>query len=96
MGHTFGHALEADYGYDGGLLHGEGVAVGLGLAFKLSVRLGHCAREDAERVVAHIASVGMAADLRMLNRRFSASGLVAHMKRDKKMRDGALHFVLVP
>ena len=44
LGHTFGHALEAEYGYDGGLLHGEGVAVGLGLAFRLSARLGHCAR----------------------------------------------------
>lgn len=95
LGHTFGHALEADYGYDGGLLHGEGVAVGLGLAFKLSARLGHCSRDDAERVVSHVASVGMAADLRTLNRRFSASELVAHMKRDKKVRDGALHFVLV-
>ena len=40
LGHTFGHALEAEYGYTGGLLHGEGVAVGLGLAFKLSARLG--------------------------------------------------------
>ena len=95
LGHTFGHALEADYGYDGGLLHGEGVAVGLGLAFKLSARLGHCSRDDAERVLAHMASVGMAADLRMLNRRFSASALVGHMQRDKKVRDGALHFVLV-
>ena len=75
-------------------MHGEGVAVGLGLAFKLSARLGHCAREDAERAIAHVASVGMAADLRMLNRRFSASALVEHMKRDKKVRDGALHFVL--
>ena len=28
LGHTFGHALEAEYGYAGGLLHGEGVAVG--------------------------------------------------------------------
>ncbi len=29
----------------------------------------------------------------MLNRRFSAT-LIGHMRRDKKMRDGALHFVL--
>ena len=71
------------------------MAVGLGLAFKLSARLGHCSRDDAERVLAHMASVGMAADLRMLNRRFSASALVGHMQRDKKVRDGALHFVLV-
>ncbi len=94
LGHTFGHALEAEYGYDGGLLHGEGVGVGLGLAFKLSARLGHCSQADADRVVSHIASVGMAADLRMLNRRFSAETLIGHMRRDKKMRDGALHFVL--
>jgi shikimate kinase/3-dehydroquinate synthase len=94
LGHTFGHALEAEYGYDGGLLHGEGVAVGLGLAFKLSARLGHCSTADAERVIAHVSSVGMPADLSMLNRRFSAATLIGHMRRDKKMRDGALHFVL--
>ena len=94
LGHTFGHALEAEYGYDGGLLHGEGVALGLGLAFRLSEKLGHCTQADVERVLAHVASVGMAADLRSLNRRFSAATLIGHMRRDKKMRDGALHFVL--
>ena len=31
----------------------------------------------------------------MLNRRFSAAALIGHMRRDKKMRDGALRFVLV-
>ena len=40
LGHTFGHALEAEYGYGGGLLHGEAVAIGIGLAFRLSARLG--------------------------------------------------------
>jgi shikimate kinase/3-dehydroquinate synthase len=94
LGHTFGHALEAEYGYDGGLLHGEGVAVGLGLAFKLSARLGHCAQADAERVIAHVSAVGLPADLSMLNRRFSASTLIGHMRRDKKVRDGALTFIL--
>lgn len=94
LGHTFGHALEAEYGYDGGLVHGEGVAIGLGLAFKLSARLGLCSPADAERVVAHVSAVGLPADLSMLNRRFSAEALIGHMRRDKKMRDGALHFVL--
>jgi len=94
LGHTFGHALEAEYGYDGGLLHGEGVAVGLGLAFKLSARLGHCSEADAERVIAHVASAGLPAELSMLNRRFSADTLIGHMRRDKKVRDGALNFVL--
>jgi len=94
LGHTFGHALEAEYGYTGGLLHGEGVAVGLGLAFKLSARLGHCLAEDTDRVVSHVAAMGMPAELRMLNRRFSAATLIGHMRRDKKVRDGALKFVL--
>ena len=94
LGHTFGHALEAEYGYGGGLLHGEGVAVGLGLAFRLSARLGHCTRGDAERVVSHVAAMGMSAELRTLNRRFSAATLIGHMRHDKKVRDGALKFVL--
>jgi 3-dehydroquinate synthase len=95
LGHTFGHALEAEYGYTGGLLHGEGVAVGLGLAFRLSAKLGHCAIADADRVVSHIAAMGVPAQLHMLNRRFSAATLIGHMRRDKKVRDGALKFVLV-
>jgi shikimate kinase/3-dehydroquinate synthase len=94
LGHTFGHALEAELGY-GTILHGEAVAVGLGLAFRLSARLGHCNPADAERVVAHVAAVGLPAELGMLNRRFSAERLMGHMRRDKKMRDGQLNFVLV-
>lgn len=94
LGHTFGHALEAEYGYTGGLLHGEGVAVGLGLAFRLSARLGHCPGADAERVIAHLTEAGLPSELHTLNRRFSAATLIGHMRRDKKVRDGALKFVL--
>ena len=94
LGHTFGHALEAEYGYTGGILHGEAVAVGLGLAFRLSANLNLCSPSDADRVIAHVNSVGLPSDLRMLNRRFAAADLLAHMRRDKKVRDGALTFVL--
>ena len=94
LGHTFGHALEAELGF-GTILHGEAVAVGIGLAFRLSSRLGLCAPEDAERVVAHLEAVGLPAELRHLNRRLSAERLLLHMRRDKKTRDGRLTFVLV-
>jgi len=94
LGHTFGHALEAEVGYGGALLHGEAVAVGLGLAFRLSAQLGLCAPGDATRVADHLNAVGLPSEPGMLNRRFSASRLIANMRRDKKMRDGALHFVL--
>jgi len=95
LGHSFGHALEAEYGYDGRLLHGEAVGIGLGLAFGLSVRLGHCDGVDRERVLNHLHGVGLLAELHQLNRRFSAESLIGHMARDKKVRDGRLNFVLV-
>jgi shikimate kinase/3-dehydroquinate synthase len=95
LGHTFGHALEAEVGYDGArLLHGEAVAVGMGLAFSLSARLGLCAAEDAARVRAHLAAVGLPAELAMLNRRFSAQRLIGHMRKDKKAEAGRLTFIL--
>ncbi len=93
LGHSFGHALEAECGY-GRILHGEAVAIGLGLAFLLSARLGHCAGADAERVIAHIAAVGLPARLADLGQTLSAGRLIAHMRHDKKMRDGRLAFVL--
>jgi shikimate kinase/3-dehydroquinate synthase len=45
--------------------------------------------------VAHLAAIGLPAELSLLNRRLSAEALVAHMRRDKKTRDGRLTFVLV-
>jgi shikimate kinase/3-dehydroquinate synthase len=95
LGHTFGHALEAEAGYGGGLLHGEAVAVGLGLAASLSARLGHCAQELPGRVIAHLQSVGLPARIGDLDRPFSAALLLQRMRKDKKARDGALRFVLL-
>ncbi len=90
LGHTFAHALEAETGYGGGLLHGEAVATGLVLATTLSARLGLCPQEDASRIAAHLHSVGLPTHIANL----PAAALLAHMKQDKKMRDGKLTFIL--
>jgi shikimate kinase/3-dehydroquinate synthase len=95
LGHTFGHALEAEAGYGAGLLHGEAVAVGLGLAATLSARLGHCAQEWPGRVISHLQSVGLPARIGDLGRGFSAAQLIGRMRKDKKARDGAMRFVLL-
>jgi shikimate kinase/3-dehydroquinate synthase len=95
LGHTFAHALEAEYGYTGELLHGEAVSIGLTLAFRLSQKLDVCPRADADRVTAHLEATGMPSEIGMLGRRFSLQRLISHMQRDKKMRDGKLGFVLV-
>jgi shikimate kinase/3-dehydroquinate synthase len=95
LGHTFAHALEAESGYGGGLLHGEAVAVGLGLAASLSARLGHCSQEWPGRVIAHLHSVGLPARIADLPRGHSARLLIGRMRKDKKARDGAMRFVLL-
>ncbi len=94
LGHTFAHALEAEYGYSGELLHGEAVSVGLALAFRLSQKLDLCSRADAERVRIHLEALGLPAEIGALGRRFSVSRLLRNMRHDKKMRDGQLAFVL--
>ena len=94
LGHTFGHALEAECNYDGSLLHGEAVGLGLGLAAMLSARLGHCSQEWPSRVISHLQAIGLPARLRDLPRGFSVASLIGRMKADKKARDGALRFVL--
>ena len=95
FGHTFGHALEAEIGYGPELLHGEAVALGMVLAFDFSVRLGHASGQSAERVRRHLAAVGLPVSLASIpGRRFAADRLVAHMRRDKKVQDGRLTFIL--
>lgn len=94
LGHSFGHALEAEAGYSERLLHGEAVATGMAMAFRLSAALGHCGRADAERVAAHLAAAGLPTTLAEAGSRASAEELVALMLHDKKASGGALTLVL--
>jgi 3-dehydroquinate synthase len=95
LGHTFGHALEAETGYGEGLLHGEAVGAGMAMAFRFSSRLGLCPAQDASRAERAIAAAGLPA--RMSDIRpapFPADRLVRHMAQDKKAEAGRLTFIL--
>lgn len=94
LGHTFGHALEAETGFSDRLLHGEAVALGIVLAFAFSAERGLCAPEDAGRVRAHLAAVGLPVGLAEHGIRASGSRLVEHMMLDKKKRGGRIPFIL--
>jgi len=95
LGHTFAHALEAEAGYDSGLLHGEAVAIGMVMAFELSARLNLCPAEDAARVRRHLAAVGLQTGLEALGgQAWNARRLLELMGRDKKVRGGRITFVL--
>ena len=96
LGHTFGHALEAATGYGERLVHGEGVAIGMALAFQLSVRLGLCPGQDAERFIRHLKAVGLPSAISDIpGARPGAGELIRHMAHDKKVTDGKLTFILV-
>ncbi|MBP5859069.1 3-dehydroquinate synthase [Marivibrio halodurans] len=95
LGHTFGHALEGAAGYDGRLLHGEAVAIGMVMAFALSRRMDLCPGQDAERLVAHLKAVGLPTrpgDVSGVH--WDAADLIRRMGSDKKVKDGMLTFIL--
>jgi len=98
LGHTFGHALEAETGFGPDLLHGEAVGAGMAMAFDLSARLGLCPTVDAERVRRHLSTIGLPTRLRSIGgdnrRRWDAGALIGHMRGDKKAEGGRLTFVL--
>ena len=96
LGHTFGHAYEALAGYDGGLLHGEAVSVGMVRAMALSVRLGHCPPAEHARAAAHLSRLGLPVRIgQASNRPFPTQALIEAMGRDKKVENARLRFVLV-
>jgi 3-dehydroquinate synthase len=94
LGHTFGHALEAETGYSDRLLHGEGVAIGMVLAFALSVKLGLCPADDLARVRTHLNAVGLPASPRAIAQKMTPEALLHHMAQDKKVENGRLTLIL--
>jgi 3-dehydroquinate synthase len=95
FGHTFGHALEAETGFSDRLLHGEAVALGMVLAFDFAVRLGIASGQDAHRVRRHLAGAGLPTTLAEAGLSGGAAErLLAHMAKDKKVRDGAITLIL--
>ncbi|MFC3076660.1 3-dehydroquinate synthase [Phenylobacterium terrae] len=95
LGHTFGHALEAETGYGEALLHGEAVGAGMALAFRFSARLGLCPAQDAERASRAIAAASLPTRLSDVRPEpFPADRLIAHMGQDKKAEGGRLTFIL--
>ncbi len=96
LGHTFGHALETITRFNSRrLVHGEGVAIGLACAFRLSARLKHCSREDAQRVEAHLRAVGLPTCFRdIAGWNAGADSILDAMYQDKKVERGALTFIL--
>ena len=94
LGHTFGHAVETEVGFDeDALAHGEAVALGCCMAFRYSAREGLCSAEDVARVEAVVAAAGLPTRLDQAGV-FGADRLLALMAGDKKAEGGALTLIL--
>jgi 3-dehydroquinate synthase len=96
LGHTFGHALEAGCGFSQRLLHGEAVALGMVMAFDFSARKGLCSAVDAARAKAHLAAVGLPTHVKEVPGGVpGVNALMDLIAQDKKVKRGALTFILV-
>lgn len=94
LGHTFGHAIEAELGFDEhALTHGEAVALGCAMAFRYSMMQGLCAAGDAARVDAVMSEAGLPTGLSQAGM-FKAQALLDRMAGDKKAEGGALTLIL--
>jgi 3-dehydroquinate synthase len=95
FGHTFGHALEAETGFGDRLLHGEAVALGMALAFDYAAGTGLVDAAEARRVRDHLDAAGLPTNLADTGLSGAdADRLVAHMGKDKKVRDGKITLIL--
>jgi len=90
FGHTLGHAFEAVSDYT--LSHGEGVALGMVAASRLSVKMQYLSEDSALRVERVIARAGLPTRVRTA---FDPQAVINRLKMDKKKKDDAVHFVLV-
>ncbi len=96
LGHTFAHVLEAAAEYDGRLIHGEAVAIGMVLAAQLSTDLGFCGADVAERIKAHLENAQLPTQIGDVPGKLpGADGLIGLMQQDKKVRDGKLNFIML-
>lgn len=92
LGHTFGHALEAIAGYDGSLLHGEAVMIGMDMALAYSVERGYAPAHDLNALRAHYDAYNLwpewSPDL-------DADTILSHMTKDKKNTQDQIVLILM-
>jgi 3-dehydroquinate synthase len=97
LGHTFGHALEAACGFSDRLLHGEAISIGMALAFDFSAtRQGLVSKAEATRAIHHLAAVGLPTRIKDIpGSPLALDQLMTLIAQDKKIKRGALTFILV-
>ena len=95
LGHTFGHAIESFGKYDGTIIHGEAVSIGICLAFRLSSKMGYCPQVETDRVVRFFKKLNLPTSLQeLINLPITTSEMLKKFKYDKKNKNNQLTFIL--
>jgi 3-dehydroquinate synthase len=89
LGHTVGHALESAADFRR-LKHGEAVGYGMIAASRISTTLGRMSRTDSEKVESAVRCIGELPSLEGTK----MTPFIKALQQDKKVRDGAVHFIL--
>ena len=92
LGHTFGHALEAIAGYDGSLLHGEAVLIGMDMALSYSVYRGYAPDADLKNLRAHYEAHNL---WPRWSPSMGADDILVHMAKDKKNSKDQIVLILM-
>jgi 3-dehydroquinate synthase len=88
LGHTIGHALEAETKYRR-FLHGEAVAWGMIAAARIAAGVERIDSAAAGRITSAVRRLGPLPTVEVRSR-----NLLRRLKSDKKTRNGVVHFVL--
>ncbi len=90
FGHTLGHALETISQYK--ITHGEGVALGMTAAARLSEKMGYLSCNETRRIEALIRSAGLPGKI---PKSFAGDSIISLLRMDKKKKGDIIHFVLL-
>ncbi len=88
LGHTIGHALEAETGYRH-FLHGEAVAWGMIASARIASAMDRIDRSSASRITDAVRALGPLPRVQSRSR-----DILRLLQSDKKTRNGVVHFVL--
>jgi len=95
LGHTFGHAIESFGKFNGTIIHGEAVSIGICLAFKLSTELGYCSHSETERVFNLFKKLTLPTSLKDIKSlSITPLEMLKKFKYDKKNKNDQLTFIL--
>ncbi len=87
LGHTVGHAIEAESGYT--VPHGHAVAAGLAIIARAAEKKGLCEKGVSEEIEQLLAKYSLP-----ISTEYSLERLVSHIEKDKKMKKSGITVVL--